>query len=55
VPGNRINSRLSEAELEQFRCLFEEVDLEELSDEMQALVGKYWPWLLGRLSPRVIH
>jgi len=29
--------------------------LDELSDEMHALVEKYWPWLLDDLPPRVTH
>ena len=47
---------LSEAELEQIqRFIIEESDVDELSDEMLALVEKYWPWLLDDLPPRVTH
>jgi hypothetical protein len=45
--------RLSEAELEKIRRFLEETDIDELSDEMHALVEKYWPWLLDELPPRV--
>ena len=44
---------LSYDELEQIRRFIEEGD--ELSDEMQALVEKYWPWLLRDAPPRVTH
>jgi hypothetical protein len=50
----RVDS-LSEAELEQIRRFLEETDIDELSDEMHALVEKYWPWLLDELPPRVTH
>ena len=46
---------LSEAELEQMQRFIEECDVDELSDEMHALVEKYWPWLLDDLPPRVTH
>jgi hypothetical protein len=47
---------LSEAELEQIqRFIIEESDVDELSEEMLALVEKYWPWLLDDLPPRVTH
>ena len=41
-------------DLEQIRR-FEETDVAELSNEMRALVEKYWPWLLEKLPPRVVH
>ena len=40
-------------ELEQIRRFIEEGD--ELSDEMHALVEKYWPWLLEEGPQRVTH
>jgi hypothetical protein len=46
---------LSEAELEQMQRFIEEYDVDELSDEMHALVEKYWPWFLDDLPPRVTH
>ena len=46
---------LSEAELEQMQRFIEEYDVDELSDEMHALVEKYWPWLLDDPPPRVTH
>ena len=46
---------LSEAELEQIQRFIEKHDVDELSDEMHALVEKYWPWLLDDLPPRVTH
>ena len=44
---------LSNDEVEQI-CRFIE-DGDELSDELHALVEKYWPWLLGDVPPRVTH
>ena len=44
---------LSHDELEQIRRFIEEGD--ELSDEMHALIEKYWPWLLHDVPPRVTH
>jgi hypothetical protein len=44
---------LSHDELEELRRFIEEGD--ELSDEMHALVEKYWPWLLEEAPPRVMH
>jgi hypothetical protein len=44
---------LSHDELEELRRFIEEGD--ELSDEMLALVEKYWPWLLEEAPPRVMH
>jgi hypothetical protein len=46
---------LSEAELEQFHRFIQEYDVDELSDEMHALVEKYWPWLLDERPPRATH
>lgn len=44
---------LSERDLERLRRFVEEGD--ELTDEMHALVEKYWPWLLEDVPPRVLH
>jgi hypothetical protein len=44
---------LSYDELEQIRRFIEEGG--ELSDEMHALLEKYWPWLLQEVPPRVTH
>ena len=44
---------LSERDLERLRRFVEEGD--ELTDEMHALVEKYWPWLLEDAPPRVTH
>ena len=44
---------LSEAELEEIRRFIE--NGEELSDEMYALVDKYWPWILEDAPPRVTN
>ena len=44
---------LSNDELEQIRRFIEEGD--ELSDEMHALVEKYWPSLLKHAPPRETH
>jgi hypothetical protein len=54
--GKRFDvDRLSEAELQQIRRFIEETNVDELSDEMLALVEKYWPWLLDEMPPRVVH
>jgi hypothetical protein len=45
--------KLSHDELEEIRRFIEEGD--ELSDEMHALVEKYWPWLLEEAPPRAMH
>ena len=47
--------RLSEDELEQIRRFIEQADIDELSDEMHALIEKYWPWLLEDVRPRATH
>jgi hypothetical protein len=44
---------LSYGEREQIRRFIEEGG--ELSDEMHALLEKYWPWLLQDVPPRVTH
>ena len=44
---------LCEHDLEQLRRFVEEGD--QLSDELHALVEKYWPWLLEDAPPRVTH
>ena len=44
---------LSENELEQIRRFIEEGD--ELSDELHALIEKYWPWLLEDEPLRIMH
>ena len=44
---------LSNDEVEQLRRFIEDGD--ELSDELHALVEKYWPWLLEDVPQRVTH
>jgi hypothetical protein len=47
--------RLTPEELEQVRQFIEDGDIEEVSDEMRALVEKHWPWLLHKLPLRTVH
>jgi hypothetical protein len=51
----RQRERLTPEELDQVRTFIEDTDIEEVSDEMRAIVEKHWPWLLEKLPPRVIH
>ena len=44
---------LSQRDLERLRRFVEDGD--ELTDEMHALVEKYWPWLLEHAPPRAMH
>jgi hypothetical protein len=45
----------AKAEIDQIRRFPEETDVDELSDEMLAVVEKYWQWLLDDIPPRVTH
>ena len=42
-------------ELDQLEWLVEHNAIEDITEEMRALIEKYWPWLLDRLPPRVLH
>ena len=43
------------SELGERRRFIEQADIDELSDEMHALIEKYWPWLLEDVRPRATH
>jgi hypothetical protein len=47
--------KLGSDELDQLEWLVEHRKLDDLTEEMRALIEKYWPWLLDRLPPRVLH
>ena len=47
--------KLGSDELDQLEWLVEHRKLDDLTEEMCALIEKYWPWLLDRLPPRVLH
>ena len=51
-----LERRVREERAEAFAHL-EKIDLSQnyISEEMRALVEKYWPWLLDRLPPRTLH
>jgi hypothetical protein len=49
VPRTRVKfAKLSVAELAQIKRFIEDEDVNEISDELYALVERYWPWLLER-------
>jgi hypothetical protein len=37
---------------DRIRRFIEESDVDEVSDEIRAIVELHWPWLLERLPPR---
>ena len=44
---------MSEAELEELRKQIEEFDdIQEISDELRALIEKKWPHLVAKLPPK---
>ena len=47
--------KLSPEELDQLEWLLEHNGLDQITEEMRALIEKHWPWLLDRLPPRVLH
>lgn len=47
--------RLTPEELDQVRQFLEDGDIEDVSDEMRALVEKHWPWLLPKLPQPTLH
>ena len=47
--------KLTPDELDQLEWLVEHNEIDHITEEMRALIEKYWPWLLGRLPPRVLH
>ena len=47
--------KLSFEELDHLEWLLEHNQIDDISEEMRALVEKYWPWLLDRLPPRTLH
>jgi hypothetical protein len=47
--------KLSPDELDHLEWLVEHRKLDDITEEMRALIEKYWPWLLDRLPPRVLH
>jgi hypothetical protein len=50
-----MRDKLTRRELEELKSFIEHSDIEEISDEIRALVEKHWPWLLDKLPPRVVH
>jgi len=47
--------KLSAEELDHLEWLIENRQLDDITEEMRALIEKYWPWLLDKLPPRVLH
>ena len=47
--------KLTAEELDRIRRFIEESDVDEVSDEIRAIVESHWPWLLEKLPPRVTH
>ena len=47
--------KLSAEELDHLEWLIENRQLDDITEEMRVLIEKYWPWLLDRLPPRVLH
>ena len=50
-----MRDKLTPSELEELKSFIEHSEIEEISDEIRALVEKHWPWLLDKLPPRVVH
>ena len=50
-----MRDKLTPGELEELKNFIEHSEIEEISDEIRALVDKHWPWLLDKLPPRVLH
>jgi hypothetical protein len=47
--------KLTPEELDQLEWLVEHREIDDITEEMRALIEKHWPWLLDRLPPRVLH
>ena len=50
-----MRNKLTPGELEELKSFIEHSEIEEISDELRALVEKHWPWLLDKLPPQVVH